>query len=421
MTITRKELQPLKSKIDNLITKLTTPDSKGTLTAPALCIGLSNDKETLYLNSNGIRSLEDPNSKIDNDAIFSYFSCTKSLTAMAILILYEQGKLSLDAPCHNYLPEIESIGVIEPGSVNKSGEYTKPPRKPKAPVTVRHLLLHLSGFSYGFLNADYYKLITKGEKMDAINPPREFFSIKKTPLVHEPGSEFMYGHSYEWLGFIVQEVSGKRLGDFLKEYVFDPVGMTSCTFHVTDQSKLVRVHYRNTDDSLNLMKRFAIHPDPILDLGGQGCFGTVGDYLKFLRVWLNYGKSPDTGARILNESTVQWAIQNHLPSHVNVEFQGMLHNGDDTFVQDSFSLTGNAINMNNLPTGRPKGCLYWSGLGNLYYWMDFKNKICALYAGQLLPFMDDYTFNGFTQFETYVYDAIKESNQQNQDKQRGKL
>ncbi|KAG7665545.1 uncharacterized protein J8A68_000947 [[Candida] subhashii] len=424
MSITRKQLPELKSNIDSLINKLTTYNENGKppLVAPAICIGVSDDKQTLYLNSKGVRSLEDPESTIDNDSIFSLFSCTKTMTAMAILILYEQGKLSLDLPCYKYLPEIELIGIVDPGTVNKQGQYTKLPRKPKVPITIRHLLLHLSGFSYGFINAEYHKLITKGEKMDPINPPREFFSNKKTPLVHEPGSDFMYGHSYEWLGFIVQAISGKPLGEFLKEYVFDPIGMTSCTFHLLDESKLVRVHYRNTDDSIKLMKRFPIHPNPILDLGGQGCLGTVGDYLKLLRVWLNYGYSPDSGKRILNESTVKWAIENHMPGHVNVEFQGMSHNEDESYVKDGWSLTGNAINMNDLKSGRPKGCLYWSGLGNLYYWLDFHNKVCGLYAGQLLPFLDEYAFTGYQEFESYVYQAINKSKrEQEQQNPTGKL
>ncbi|EGW30677.1 uncharacterized protein SPAPADRAFT_142670 [Spathaspora passalidarum NRRL Y-27907] len=412
MKFTRNQLQQLKQKVDQIITDITTqkPGGSPELIAPGCVIGVTDVKETVYLNGGGIRNLEKPDSKINLDDMFGMFSCTKSLTVTGALILYERGKLDLEAPISNYVPEINDIGVLEEGIIDKkTGKYLKAPRKPKTPVTAKHLMMHLAGFSYGFLHPDYYTLITKGERMDAINPTKEWFTNKKTPLVHEPGTAFMYGHNTDWLGFVIEAISGMKLGEFLKRELFDPIGMTHCTFHMKDISNLVPVHYRNQDESLHVMKKFALNPDPILDLGGQGCFGTVGDYLKFIRLWLNYGKSPDTGARILNESTVSFALQNHFPPDIEMEFLGLSSNLADEYEQDGWTLTGNAITMNNLETGRPKGSIYWSGLANLYYWMDFENKIGGFFAVQIYPFLDEYVVESYRKFEKEVYNAVQGS------------
>ena len=119
------------------------------------------------------------------------------------------------------------------------------------------------------------------------------------------------------------------------------------------------------------MKKLPLNLDPILDLGGQGCFGTVGDYLKFIRVWLNYGYSPDSNKRILKESTVKFAITNHIPEELEFEFIGLSHNllDEDEYPDrkaDGWTLTGAAYGLNDMPSGRPKGTNYWSGVANLF-------------------------------------------------------
>ncbi|CAI5759670.1 unnamed protein product [Candida verbasci] len=405
-----KQQENLTKSLDELLTEITTPKEDGLLAAPGCTVGVTNEKKNIYLNSKGVRNLNDP-VPVKNDDTYAYFSCTKSITVMGALILYEQGKIKLDEPVSSYFPDIEKIGQLEPKSIDKkTGKFIKPLLKPKTSITVKHLITHTSGFSYGFIHPDYFTLITKGEKLDPVNPTMEFF-YKKTPLVFEPGSAWMYGHSIDFLGFLIEKVAGMKLGEFLKQNIFDVIGMNKCTFHKKNFEDQVRVHYRKQDESLKLQEKFGLSLDPNLDLGGQGCFGTVGDYLKFMRVWLNYGYSPDANKRILNKSTVEFAIRNHLPDHIPLDFIGLAHNYIDEDENpdrknDGWTLTGNAYCSNDLPTGRPQGSIYWGGFANLAYWMDFKNKIAGFYAVQVLPYMDEYNVEYIGKFETLVYDNL---------------
>ncbi|KAI3403406.2 hypothetical protein KGF56_003827 [Candida oxycetoniae] len=420
MRFTDDQVERLGGNIDKLLSEITSVNEHGQppLVAPACTMGVTDNKKTVILKTKGVRNLNEPEPATSED-LYAFFSCTKSITVMGALILYERGLLELDIPITKYFPEMGNIGVLEPGILDKkTGEYLRPPKAPKTPITARHLITHTAGFSYGFIHPDYFTLITKGEKLDPIDPSMEFF-FKKTPLVHEPGSAWMYGHSIDWLGFIIEKISGVKLSTFLKREVFDPIGMNSCTFQKKTFENLVRVHYRKQDESLKLQERFSLSLDPKLDLGGQGCFGTVGDYLKFIRVWLNFGFSPDSGLRILSESTVKYAIRNHLPETINLEFIGLAHNfvdddddDDDGKVEkklDGWTLTGNAYCSNDLPTGRPKGSIYWGGLANLSYWIDFKNQIGGFYAVQVLPYMDESNIEYIQKFESEVYKVVDEN------------
>ncbi|EMG47523.1 acmB Methyl acetate hydrolase [Candida maltosa Xu316] len=422
MKFTTKQTKNLSGSLDNLLTEITTfkSDSTPQVIAPCCTLGVTDVDSTVYLNSKGVRNIDEPTPVTNNDT-YAFFSCTKSMTSMAALILYEQGKLELDVPVAKYFPEIADIGVLEPGSVEKStGKLLKPLTKPKTPITIRHLMTHTAGFSYGFISQDYFALITKGERIDAINPPMDFF-YKKTPLIHEPGTDWAYGHNSEWLGFVIERVGGLKLGEFLRKFVFEPVGMESCTFHKKDYSNTARIHFRKSDETLVLLKKPPIVLDPILDLGGQGCYGTVSDYLKFIRVWLNYGISPDSGKRILNETTVKYAIRNHIPADLDFDFIGMSHNfiDEDEFPdrkKDGWTLTGTAYGSNDLPSGRPTGTNYWSGAASLFFWIDFKHRIGGFYAVQVLPFLDEYNLSSYQKFETEVYKALEESKQEQSSK-----
>ena len=125
-------------------------------------------------------------------------------------------------------------------------------------------------------------------------------------------------------------------------------------------------------------------------------------------MWLNYGVSPDTGNRILNESTVKFAIRNHLPDDFEFDFIGLSHNvlDEEERKNDGWTLTGNAYGLNDLPTGRPKGSNYWSGVANLHFWIDFENGIGGFYAVQVLPFMDEYNIESYARFESEVYKVL---------------
>lgn len=336
----------------------------------AVVAGVTSPTETLYLNAKGVANTDKPD-LVTVDHVMSFFSCTKALTATAILQLYDQGKLNVDSLASNYLSKIGEIGLIDEDLVSdEDGSFLTPPRPPKNAVTIKHLLTHTSGFAYAFTNSDYFLLMTKrNPHINAVKPTAEFFNVEKMPLVFEPGSQFLYGHSSDWLGLIVQEITGKPLGEYLKENLFKPVGMDTCTFHLTDENvKFMKLHSRTRKKGIVIHKSYVVDRDPVIDMGGQGCFGTVGDYLKFMRVWLNNGTSPDTGVTILQPSTIEYAKRNHLPSEFSLGFDTAVSSLlDDDSKLDGFTLAGCAYNVSRLPTGRPEGSIYWSGLGNLFF------------------------------------------------------
>ncbi|CAN3376823.1 hypothetical protein DIURU_001604 [Diutina rugosa] len=377
----------------------------------AVVAGVTTTDKTEFIHGHGLRDMNDPSSVVRDDDQFCLYSCTKSMTAMAALILYERGQLRLDVPVNNYLPMIDEIGKIDRGQVNKDdGSFIYPPERPVNKVTVRQLMLHTAGFSYAFLSKDYFRL-AQGKFLgdSTVNPTRAFFTTSNIPLLFEPGTQWMYGYNIDWLGLVIEEVSGQRLGEFLHDNVYSKAGMVDTTFHLHDTSRLIKIHKRAPGTKkVTMMNAYQAPRDPPQDMGGQGGFSTVEDYLKFIRIWLNYGTSPDTGANILSRATVEYAIHNHLPPGIRVDFSNIEGvNLPKGLIADGFTLTGNAYNTTNYATGRPKGSIYWSGFANLYYWIDFTNGVGGFWAEQLMPFGDLYSILNYIDFEKSVYEAVK--------------
>lgn len=409
--LSKEQVAELREELDTSLDELVTPSSSSE--QPQLLsvvAGLTNRNENIYLGSKGIKSLK-TNEKVDNDSIFALFSCTKTITTMGALILIERNQLKLSDFAADYLPLIDDLKLIQPNSIDReTGDFLSEPTKPKNRVTIKDLLLHTSGVSYAFMNADYAALtLKKNHHLSNLNPTLEFFSTIKTPLVHEPGTAWAYGHSVDLLGFIIQEITGLKLGDFLKKEIFDPVGMNLFTFEVDDTSNLIQVH-KKKKGKFSILNGEPVPLKPHLHLGGQGCFGTIGDYMKFLRIWLARGYSPDSNKRILKTETVEFAIKNHLPQNVNVTF------GEDIdkllpadFEPDGFSLTGCAYSMNDFPTGRPKGALTWGGLANIFFWIDLKNDIAGCWGASILPKHNIDCLQNYFKFESLIYDALEDS------------
>lgn len=409
---TEAQKRSLKAGADEVLSEVTTPSTPGSHPEiNGVIAGATDASETVYLNALGTRNIA-TGAPISVDNTLAFFSCTKALTCMGMLILYDRGLVDLDVPASRYLPRLGAIGVIEPGQVDvDTGTFIEPPRKPKTDVTVRHLMLHTAGFSYAFVNLDYSALaFLRNPHIGALNPTWEFFTNDKTPLVHEPGSAWMYGHSSDWLGLVIQEISGQRLSRFLKENLFDVVGMDSFTFRMEDTSNMVSMHRRTDDNLLKVMRNIGVPLTPEIDMGGQGCFGTVGDYLKFIRVWLNFGYSPDTKKRVLSEKTARYAIKNHLPEGLSVDYEKLFGvKLPPGFGNDGWTLGGFAYGMNEFPTGRPKGAVNWLGLANLFYWIDFENQVGGFYGSQFFPVMDTPSLMASLRFEGQVYEAMEEA------------
>ena len=161
---------------------------------------------------------------------------------------------------------------------------------PKRPITLRHLLTHTAGFGYEIWSEDIAKYQTAKNIPGIITCQNAALG---TPLLFDPGEKWFYGIGIDWAGKMVEAVSGKRLGQYLKENLLAPLGMKSTAFKITPdmRERLAKIHQRGDDDKLTPQMELEIPQDAEFDMGGGGLYGTAGDYLQFVRMILNRGKA----------------------------------------------------------------------------------------------------------------------------------
>jgi methyl acetate hydrolase len=227
-----------------------------------------------------------------------------------------------------------------------------------------------------------------------------------TPLLFDPGSKWEYGSNIDWAGQVIEGITGKRLGEVFAERIFKPCGMTDTSFDITPamRPRLAGMHQRGPDGSLTPLD-FELPPNPEVHMGGHGLYASIGDYMRFIRMWLNDGAGEQ--GRVLKADTVRMAERNHLDGQKVVGLPGVipqLSNDAEFFpgMPKGWALTF-MINNEEAPTGRPAGALAWAGLANLFYWIDRQNGIGGFWATQILPFADPTSFVAYLEFETAAY------------------
>ena len=333
------------------------------------------------------------------DTVVALFSCTKGLTATAALRLVEDGALDLDRPARAYLPEIGEIGVLDGFEADGAPRL----RPPKQDITVRHLMLHMAGFAYDFANPLIKRLVDAGHLTSHRAATKVGF---RHPLVRDPGERWEYGINIDWLGMVLEAVAGARFDALLRDLVLSPLHMDE-TAHIPTpamRARLASMHQLDDDGSLRPLDQppretFEVFP------GGGGMYGTVGDYMKFLGLWLN------DGAGVLKPETVAWAARDGLDG-LNVQplptVAPRLSGEVDFFPGLSKSWAYSfLVNDEAAPTGRSAGSLAWAGLGNLYYWIDRTRGVAGFWAAQLFPFVDPEALRAAQAFETAIYEEAE--------------
>jgi methyl acetate hydrolase len=339
------------------------------------------------------------------DSVMAIFSTTKALTGTTVMQLVEEGKIGLADPAKKYVPEIAELQVLE--GFDAGGQPKT--RPPKRDITVGDLMLHISGLCYEFFSPDDLKYRTAKNIPTVVSST---FASIRTVLLHEPGERWTYGPNIDWLGRIVEQQRGKRLGEVMKERLFDPLGMTDIGFTLTDSMKARRavIHDRAQDGKLTPLPDLMLPQPPEMDMGGHGLYATAGEYMKFIRMILNDGAGPN--GRVLKAETVAAMAKNGLPAGVTsggwtTSIPAYANSGEfDPGITKTWAYT---FQRNEEPTrtGRPAGSLMWAGLGNLFYWIDRSNGIGGFWGSQILPFQDAASYPGFVEFETAVYAALK--------------
>ena len=358
--------------------------------------------QTIYEGAAGVRTLgsEQP---FTTDTVCAIFSTTKAIAGTVALMLMQEGALDMDAPAREYAPAIGELQVLDGFAEDGSPRL----RTPKREITTRMLLTHTAGFAYDFFNESYFKLAQEHGQPSVITASHA--SIR-TPLLFDPGERWEYGSNVDWAGQVIEGITGKRLGEAMRERILDPLGMTSTAFTMSDdmRSRLASIHQRADDGSIEPLD-LILPQDPEIHMAGHGLYSTAEDYVRFIRMWLNDGAGPD--GQILDPKTVDLATANHLGDLKVKMLPGVipaLSNDAEFFpgMPKSWAITF-MINEEDAPTGRPAGSLAWAGLANLYFWIDRSNGVGGFWATQLFPFADPTSVGSYLDFETAVYQSLR--------------
>lgn len=337
-------------------------------------------------------------------AIFNIASMTKPVTSVAIMMLMEEGKLSLDDPVSKHLPGFDKLQVLETFNA-ADGSYTARPAKKV--MTIRHLLTHTSGIGYSFSSPVLAKL-----QQVATPPPAPPKPEWEYPLLHEPGEKWSYGASTRVLGLIVEKHTGEQLENYYQRRIFKPLGMNDTSWAVAaDKQSRVPTSHRRVEGKWQEQPRATIPSTPAVPQRGDGgLYSTAHDYGLFLRMLLNGGTLGS--ARLLKPESVQLMGRNHIGDVVvstqPVGIEALTRPFPLGAGHDKFGLGFQIASNDASGAGfRSPGSLSWAGLFNTEFWWDPKREIGGIVLMQGLPFYDDGAIRTLRDFESTLYKQLQ--------------
>ncbi len=333
------------------------------------------------------------------DTVVWIASMTKAVTSLAAMQLVEQGQVTLDDPLASRLPELADVQVLE--GFDEAGVPRL--RAPRRAITLRHLLTHTSGFAYDTWSAD----LLRYQQYTGIPGIGNCKLVTlKLPLLFDPGERWEYGIGIDWVGQTVERLSGQRLEPYLKEHIFQPLGMRDTSFILSaeQRERLAGMHQRQPDGSLRA-RTFETEQKPEFFMGGGGLYSTGQDYLRFVRMILGNGQLD--GTRILRAATFAEVNRNQI-GDLAVR---VLTSADPESSNDAEFFPGlpkkwglaYMINAEPAPVGRGAGSLAWAGLANTYYWIEPTRRVAGVVLTQVLPFADRTVLRLFENFERAIY------------------
>ncbi len=364
--------------------------------------GLVGDKSGVLLgHAAGSRGLDDA-SPVQRDSIFAIASMTKLVTTVAALQLAETGALDLDQPADHYLSELKSLSVLQGFASDGEPVYAPAQRAP----TARELITHTSGFVYSIWNQDAFSHEAKGLS-SGVGSGR---AMLDAPLAFEPGTDWEYGISTDWLGYLVERISGQRLMAYFAEHVFAPLGMVDTTFEF-DAQKLHRAVSMLARVDGTLVTSPVMQPVPAAPGssefygGGGGLYSTLDDYGLLLQALLNEGHG--AGGAILQPQTVAAMFDNQIGDlqikSCQSQMPSLSHDLDVGFGAPATWGLGLLIHTGGTVNGRSAGSGSWAGLFNSYYWIDRERELYGIFATQVMPFLDPQAVATLTAFERAIY------------------
>ncbi len=362
--------------------------------------------EICYLDQQGLADRE-RGTVMRADTLFRIYSMTKPITSVAIMMLVEAGRCSIDDPVHDYIPEFASLRVYQ------SGEYPNfETVETKRPMSIRDLLMHTAGFAYGLDTETSVDRAYQGMRIlssrpgEAMKPMID--KLANLPLNYSPGDGWQYSIATDVLGHLIEVLSGQSLVDFFQQRILSPLGMidTSFTLPSAKQHRFAACYEKRPSGMATLQD------DPLSSSysvsrrasGGGGLLSTLQDYNRFCQMLLNGGSLE--GEQLLKPSTIKQMTSNHLPGKLDL---ATIASG--TFTETGFDGVGFglgfAMNQNPEQNGSPvtKGTYYWGGMASTLFWIDPAKELVVIFMTQLIP---SSSYNFRRQLERIVYAAIED-------------
>lgn len=343
--------------------------------------------EIAYLSMQGLMDVE-RGKPVQRDTLFRIYSMTKPITSIALMQLYEQGRFLLDDPVHRYIPSWENLRVYKAGV--HPNFLTTPVQRP---MSIRDLLTHQSGLTYGFMNRTNVDAAYRALRLDGgagHSLERLVDELSRLPLEFSPGTAWNYSVATDVCGYLVQVISGMPLDEYFRRFIFEPLGMVD-TFFTVPADKISRFaacyQYQPGD-------RFSLQDDPQAShftsetgylSGGGGLISTIDDYYRFAQALASGGALEN--ARIIGRKTLEFMRLNHLPN--NLDLPSLAAAG--SFSETPYDGTGFGLGFSvkldvakSQTVGSP-GEYGWGGMASTNFFIDPAEDLLMIFMTQLIP------------------------------------
>ena len=347
------------------------------------------------------------------DTLFRIYSMTKPITSVALMTLYEQGRFQLDDPVHRHLPALADLRVFAGGGASQA--LTSAAQRP---VTIRDLLTHTSGLTYGFMDRHPVDAIYRARGItgpDRRNPGTACATtaemvdrLSEVPLLFSPGTQWSYSVATDVVGRLVEVISGQRLDVFMQQRIFGPLGMVDTVFDLrADHADRLAANYVTAaDGSLEILDpagaASALSIPATFHSGGGGLVSSAHDYHRFTQMLLGGGTLD--GVRVLGRKTVEFMTVNHLPTGGDLATMGMATWDGYSYLGVGFGL-GFAVVLDPVraQTIGSAGEYNWGGAASTLFWVDPAEELVAMLFAQVMPSVNDTTRR---ELQALVYQAL---------------
>ncbi len=353
---------------------------------PMTAVRIMRHGEIAFDGCTGMADVED-NRPITSDALYRIYSMSKPVTALAALMLYEEGAFQLDQPVADFIPSFAQLEVVS--TLSEDGYTTEPLNEP---VTLHHLFTHTSGLIYGDPKGSVLERTYSARNLAFADKAETLADavarLMELPLAHQPGKRWSYGVSTDVLGRVIEIIAGKAFGDVLQERIFGPLGMVDTGFAVPEdkRDRLTALYTKSRKRDLGRAEGSADSAfcTPVaMQSGGGGLISTMADYSRFTEMLRRRGIT-ENGERLLGRKTFDLMVANHMPG--DLASMGQPHFSETTMEGIGFGLCGHVM----LDPAKAKilgspGEFGWGGVASTAFWVDPVEDMTVLFMTQLIP------------------------------------